>query len=193
MEIDRLRKELNELLDNVVDHSSRYSDNRPIPSLEISFVLKKINKMQETLTVLKYLLEQNEKTNKSLSKPRLVLPKMEDDDEDDDWDDDVEIEKVTEPIAEPKAEVKTSNTNSIEKMPIAKLVDAFSLNDRYLYANELFSKDMNAFNEAVKSLDSCGNLDEAKTFFSDAVAERQWDEENVHVISFFSLLERRFM
>ena len=47
MEIDEIRQELNDLLENVVDHSGRYTAERPIPSLEISFVLSKINKMQE--------------------------------------------------------------------------------------------------------------------------------------------------
>ena len=191
MEIERLRKELNELLENVVDHSSRYSENRPIPSLEISFVLKKINKMQETLTVLKYLLEQQELANKTSHKQRITFPKMEEDD--DDWDDDESVEEVVVSTEKEAAEKLEEKITDIEKLPIAKLVDAFSLNDRYLYANELFNKDMNAFNEAVKSIDGCTSFDDAQNLFNSLETEKEWDKENEHVIAFFALVERRFM
>ncbi len=205
MEIQRLRQELNELLENVVEHSQRYSDNRPIPSLEISFVLKKINKMQETLTILKYLAEDQEKKSRTNSKAKLALPKMEEIEDDDD-----EIEAVVEetlleievqpeeaePVVEIKEEVEIvveEKKGSIEKLPIKKLVDAFSLNDRYLFANELFSKDMTAFNESVKALDSCPTMEEAQKIIASLSNERQWDDENEHVTSFLSLIERRFM
>ncbi len=197
MEIERLRKELNELLENVVDHSQRYSENRPIPSLEISFVLSKINKMQEGLTILKYLLEQQELAHKSSSKKQVVFKKMED--EDDDWG---EEEGVIQPAIEPEPveenktiteeqELQVKPVANIEQIPINKLVDALTLNDRYLYANELFGKDMTAFNELVKVIDNSTSYEEAKAAI--AGLNKEWDEESEHVLSFFSLVERRFM
>lgn len=208
MEIDRLRKELNELLDNLADHSERYSGNRPIPSLEISFVLSKVNKMQEKLVVLRHLLEEQENSSKH-NKPKLILPKMDEDDEegfgieeekispevavgqDEKIEDEIEAtieSEGTDVVAPNEQETKTPN---IEQLPISKIIDAITLNDRYLYANELFQKDMNAFNELVKSIDDCSSFDEAKTLISNF--EKEWDEENEHVVSFFSLVERRFM
>ena len=47
MEIEQLRKELDHLLENVVDHSKDFTERRQIPSLEIGVVLAKINKMQD--------------------------------------------------------------------------------------------------------------------------------------------------
>ena len=64
MEIQEIRQELNQLLENIVDHSGRYNEERLIPSLEVNFVLSKINKMQEKLAVLKFLLEQQEMLGK---------------------------------------------------------------------------------------------------------------------------------
>ncbi len=57
MEIVQLRQEINDLLENVVEHSNSYTTKEHLSSLEVSFVLKKVSKAQEALTILKYLLE----------------------------------------------------------------------------------------------------------------------------------------
>lgn len=222
MEIERLRKELNELLENVVEHSQRYSESRPIPSLEISFVLSKINKMQERLTILKYLLEQQELAHMENSKKQVRFKKMEDDD-DNDWNDEIEEEQTTvelqkkivaevapgkkehieeeieatienegnEKIINTEPEKQTTPISNIEYLPIAKLFDSLTLNDRYLYANELFDKDMTAFNELVKSIDNCSTYKEAEKIINQY--EEKWDNDNEHVLSFLNLVERRFL
>ena len=176
MEIEHIRKELNELLENIQEHSNRYSDERPIPSLDISFIQKKINRLQEKMAVLKHLIERKENEFKQRKIPELetTVSAIESQEE-------IMIEEDEEKIEAPQL----STTKS---PPIAKLVDALTLNDRYLYANELFDKDMNAFNELVKSIDNCSSLDEALTLLFSKTLE----EENEHVISFQNLVERRF-
>lgn len=184
MEIEHIRKELNDLLENVVEHSSRYSDERPIPSLEISFVLSKINKMQESMSVLRYLLEEQEKASmqiKNVEKQALIV-------------EDTPTEKeespviIKEPIEYEDKQVSTL-AKEVEQFPIPKLIDALTLNDRYLYANELFDKDMNLFNELVKSIDNCSSINDAKTL----IFNLDWNDENEHVLSFTNLVERRFL
>lgn len=203
MEIDQLRQELNDLLDNVVEHSENYSGNRQIPSLEISYVLTKINKMQETLIVLKHLLKEEERENKRRSKAKREQETIDKDKvlieekvEIVEVEPIVETEKLVEPINEEApvqkvAEVK--KPNNIEQLPIAKLVDALSLNDRYLFANELFDKDMSAFNDTVKSIDESANFEAAKVILMENGNQREWDIENEHVLSFTNLVERRFL
>ena len=184
MEIERIRKELNELLENIVEHSNRYSDERPIPSLEISFTLTKVNKLQERMSVLRHLLEQKEnETKQSKNTEKEITAVVEEAPE-------IEVDvviKESEPTQEAPEE-KAPTSENLEAPSITKLVDALSLNDRYLYANELFNKDMNAFNELVKSIDNCNSLGEALAFFS----FNDLDEENEHVLSFQNLVERRF-
>jgi len=188
MEIEHIRKELNHLLDNVVEHSTRYSEERPIPSLEISFVLTKINKMQENLSVLRHLLEEQEKFSKearNAERDSVVIEKVQEKT--------VSVEEKTEnhepTIDVPQKEAVPSDiSDNLEQPPIPRLIDALTLNDRYLYANELFNKDMNAFNELVKSIDESSSLANAKELFSSL----SWDDENEHVISFNILVERRF-
>lgn len=192
MEIDKLRQELNDLLENIVEHSENYSKNRPIPSLEVSYVLSKVNKMQETLIVLKYLLKEEEINSKRKrdnynsghsSEEVIAAPAKEE----------VQVKQEVQATITPEAEPEESNKPSLEKLPIAKLVDAFTLNDRYLYANELFEKDMTAFNDCVKLLDACNTKEEADSQLAKIVAESDWDQENVHVLSFHELVERRFL
>ena len=208
MEIAELRQELNDLLENVVEHSQRYSGNRPIPSLEISFVFTKINKMQETLIILKYLLKEEEKQKKKASiasreeKPaNLVEEKI----EEVITQTEKVIEEIVEPIIEEKIEKKEEDSEieneateknngiTVDQLPIAKLADSFSLNDRYLFANELFDKDMSAFNETVKSIDVSADFEEAKAILLKQGTDRGWDLENENVLAFTNLVERRFL
>ncbi|MDF1673851.1 MAG: hypothetical protein P1U41_10105 [Vicingaceae bacterium] len=212
MEIEQLRKELNDLLDNVVDHSSNYSGNRQIPSLEISYVLTKINKMQETLIILKHLIKEEEKQIKKdkqqkrqlVQKQENVINEVEKETPEFNIQSEIVIEEkeVENSIQEKSEDVKdqiideqeiTTPITNIEQLPISKLVDAFSLNDRYLYANELFGKDMGAFNEVVKNLDSSNNFEEAKAILISIGSERNWDVEDENVLSFTNLVERRFL
>ena len=214
MEIEQLRKEINELLENVVEHSNNYSGNRQIPSLEISFVLSKINKMQEALIILKHLLNEQElelKRQKKIAPKEILIEKKEEYTEPTIV---VQEQKIEESILPKKEVVENQNheippktkaieistitekpkaKKDIEKLPISKIVDAFSLNDRYLYANELFDKNMSAFNELVKSIDNCTSYQEAEQLLTNTKNELDWDTDYIHVLSFYSLVERRFL
>jgi len=200
MEIEQLRKEINEILENVVEHSENYSGNRQIPSLEISFVLSKINKMQEYLIILKHLLQENERKIKQQKKLEKVQAKIIEEEifvepiiEKTAVIEKEFLEKVPEPIVETKQTENKSSNKNFEKLSIPKLMDALTLNDRYLYANELFNKNMNAFNELVKSIDNCNSFEEAKSLVTKMETQLEWDNENKHVLSFINLVERRFL
>jgi len=193
MEIEQLRQELNQLLENIVDHSDQYSAERPIPSLEVSFVLKKINKLKENLIVFKYLLEQQENLSKQFSNS--YNGAVEGSEEPNAENLEVEEEKPineesikVEPTTEPVFEEESPEKENLEQLSISKLSDGLTLNDRYLFANELFDKDMNAFNELVKAIDECSSLDGAIALYS----TKDWEIDNEHVVSFTNLVERRF-
>jgi len=192
MKIEQLRKELNHLLENVVEHSQGFSNGRSIPSLEISFVLAKITKMQESLIVLRYLLQEQERGFKK-EKQRVQQNIKIEIKQNEAIETEPSVQNIVEVVSESIQELKAKVPMSLEKLPIPKLMDALSLNDRYLYANELFNKDMAAFNELVKSIDNSNVLNEAKVLISTIESELNWDEENTHVISFLTLVERRFL
>lgn len=186
MEIEQIRQELNHLLDSVVEHSENYSNKRQIPSLEIGVVLAKINKMQENLAVLRYLLRDKERqlnSEQNKSKKEEASPI-------------IEQKREVEDVLTSDISVDTKDSTVVENLQqnsIHKLVDAFNLNDRYLYANELFNKDMNAFNELIKLIDNSSSIEDAQIFISKAKEKFSWDKENQLTLDFISLIERRFI
>ncbi|MBQ20353.1 MAG: hypothetical protein P1U44_02420 [Vicingaceae bacterium] len=217
MEVKKIRQELNELIKNIVEHSESFPANRPIPSLEVSAVISKVNKMQERLAVLKYLLEIHENQQKIIpsqestitQEEELVAPESA-----------VSEITITEQVAEPEAPViettevtqqeeqekieekativvenvktKQEVAQKLSRTPIKSLKEAFSLNDRYLYANELFDKNMEAFNNLIKTIDESSNINEAQEKLITAKNQYNWDEENNFYVEFNILVERRF-
>lgn len=219
MEVKKIRQELNEIIKNIVEHSESFPANRPIPSLEVSAVISKVNKMQERLAVLKYLLEVHENQQKVTSSQEQTPPQKEELVEPEST---VSETNLTEQITEPEAPVietpettpqeeqpqekmeekattvvENAKTNQeiaqkLSRTPIKSLKEAFSLNDRYLYANELFDKNMEAFNNLIKTIDESSNMSEAHEKLITAKTQYNWDEENNLYVEFSILIERRF-
>ncbi|MCB0408738.1 MAG: hypothetical protein KDD29_00865 [Flavobacteriales bacterium] len=213
MEIQQLRKEFNELLAKINQHSERFTCEDHLPSLEVSVLISKVQKLQEVAIVLKYSIEQKEENliqrrNLQSTKNEIVEEKLEEKVEavvEEEpvtiMEDKVELveeklqenEVVTE-MKEPVIEVaKNSVGDKFLQTPIASLKDAFSLNDRYLLANELFEKDMALFTNLIKNIDECNNLQEAMNIFEKTYSELSWDEENEYVQSLQNKVQRRFM
>jgi hypothetical protein len=219
MEIQELRKEFNQLLDKINQHSDRFTDKDYFPSLEASVMLSKINKLQELAAVLKFAIELNEEQashkrrnyqqeQRELKKEAIIEELIEAPEE-------VQIELIDEaikieeekeviPVQEAEEskkleakEVKENGQNSVSdkfsQTPIASLKDAFSLNDRYLFANELFNKDMTLFNEAIKTLDACENEVIAMGKLNEFGATYDWDLENEHLLMLQNKVQRRFL
>jgi formiminotetrahydrofolate cyclodeaminase len=196
MEIARIRKELTELLDNIIEHSNKYTDDRTIPSLEVGAILTKINRLQEKMAVLKHVLQVQEKEIKYKRQQEKMLDKqavtalLEAES--------IEVSTPKIPVVDedpielvPETVVAIEENKTVEKEvqpEVTKLMDSLTLNDRYLYANELFNKDMSAFNELVKTIDTCTSFDEVQKLF----VALDWEIDNEHVVSFISIVERRF-
>lgn len=203
MEIEQLHKELTHLLNNVADHTDGFSGDRQLQSLEVATVLVKINKIQEKLIILKHLIEideasaeQNSYVEKEIieEKPVDVASPLIDEDQTVLSNDDVKQEFFEKEIVEvkPVEEVVSSVVEQLQQAPIKSLVDTLTLNDRYLYANELFDKDMSAFNGLINKIENSNSIDAAQNLFNQVGAQYNWDVESDLVIKFMGLIERRF-
>jgi hypothetical protein len=201
MEIEQLRKEFNLVLANITEHSERFTGSDHLPALEVSVMMSKINKLQEIAAILKHTIHSKEEKRRSFNK---IEPTIVSETKKEVLVDETEliIEKSIEISVETKeitTEIKSSTTSKssisdkFSHSPIASLKDAFSLNDRYLFANELFKKDMALFNQTVASIDVCNNLIEAQELLNQAKTNFNWDAENERVISFYELVGRRFL
>jgi len=86
-----------------------------------------------------------------------------------------------------------SVVDQLQAQPIADLTTAIGLNERYLYANELFDGNMDEFREALKSLNAFDSLEEALSYFdSELKSNYNWSDGNELVSSLKLLVRRRF-
>lgn len=204
MEIEQLRKEFNQLLANINEHSERFTHHEHLPALEVSVMMSKIGKLLEVATILKHTVKELEDTKKLINrveeKVEVLIQNTPIEIKEE-----VQIEtpivevSQLEPIQQKVEKVESTTTekssigDKFSHSPITSLKDAFSLNDRYLFANELFKKDMSLFTETVKTIDACNNLISAQEILNQSKTNLSWDTENERVISFYQLVERRFL
>jgi len=79
--------------------------------------------------------------------------------------------------------------SSLKNGPVKDLTKEIKLNDRIWYINELFSKNANSYENAVNTVNSANNLDEALEYL---FSNFKWDQNRKSTISFLELVFRRF-
>lgn len=90
-------------------------------------------------------------------------------------------------------DVDTSLSGQMQKSAIPDLISAIGLNERYLYANDLFDGDMIKFKDAISTLNEFNSKEEALSYFQNTLAvENGWEKDNALAIALQSLVERRF-
>lgn len=97
-------------------------------------------------------------------------------------------------INEAFASADSSLSGLLQKQPIADLMSAIGLNERYLYANDLFEGDMQEFKNAIKMLNEFESGEEAKAFFDSGLRSTyNWEDDNTLAQALFNLVERRYL
>lgn len=88
----------------------------------------------------------------------------------------------------------TELSEKLSETPIADLTRALSINDRLLYMNELFGRDMKALEEALTMLNKLHNMDAAKGYLITLAEQYNWSEEEKTETaqSFIRLVKRRY-
>jgi hypothetical protein len=110
-----------------------------------------------------------------------------------------QIEKEVEQSGKPdlnehfSAERNQSLSDQLKKQPVTDLFTAIGLNERYLYANELFGGDIEEFRKVVRVLNDQDDWDRARQYFDQELRSSYgWDEENKLAEALYLLVERRF-
>lgn len=86
-----------------------------------------------------------------------------------------------------------SLSDQLKKQPIANLLTAIGLNERYLFANQLFSGDMAKFIDEIKKLNSFDSEQEALDYFDNKLSNKEsWKSSEDLVEAFRLLIQRRF-
>ncbi|MFK7933772.1 MAG: hypothetical protein AB8G22_09690 [Saprospiraceae bacterium] len=86
-------------------------------------------------------------------------------------------------------------SEKLSERPIRDLTKAFALNDKLLYANELFGKELVVFNESIRQLNGMQNFAEAKDFLSQLATKYKWTkgERSKVAKDFVKLVRRRYV
>ncbi|MGB3547804.1 MAG: hypothetical protein WBA17_12565 [Saprospiraceae bacterium] len=85
-------------------------------------------------------------------------------------------------------------SDRLANQPVSDLTRAMAINDRLLYANQLFAKDGQTLNTALSQLNQKGSFDNAKTMLADLAEQYDWmdDERRETAVAFIKLVRRRY-
>jgi len=88
----------------------------------------------------------------------------------------------------------TELSEKLSERPIQDLTKALAINDRLLYMNELFGRDLNALNDNLSRLNKMENMEEAKGLLGRLAQEYDWADEEREDIArdFIRLVRRRY-
>jgi hypothetical protein len=87
----------------------------------------------------------------------------------------------------------TSLGDSHGKSKIASLKTSVSLNQRFLFINNLFGGSQEVYQKSIEKLDGCSSLSEAQNMVVNEIAlNHNWDNKSAEAEEFYALLERKF-
>lgn len=88
----------------------------------------------------------------------------------------------------------TELSEKLGERPINDLTKALAINDRLLYMNELFGKDLNALNDTLSLLNKYGNMNDARGLLMNLAEQYNWTHEERQPVArdFIKLVRRRY-
>ncbi len=95
---------------------------------------------------------------------------------------------------ESRFEERTSLVDKVSKQKLNDIKRGIGINERFLFANELFAGDMSAFTRAVEELNHVDSETDANRLMNEDLASKyRWNQEDETVLAFKSLVSRRFV
>ncbi|MFT7614394.1 MAG: hypothetical protein ACI9J3_003376 [Parvicellaceae bacterium] len=114
----------------------------------------------------------------------------------------VEVKK-TKPKEEAKASLNDklaasseplSLADKLKKQPITNLASSIGMNQKFLFMNDLFQGERDAFHESISELDSFDSYLDADNYIKNNLVNKYgWDLENPSAVRFMELVERRHL
>ncbi len=87
-------------------------------------------------------------------------------------------------------------SQKLSERPISSLKSAWGVGDKFLIVNELFGKDISAFDDAIDKLNGMSSIDEARGYLEQNVIEKyNWTDVNKLSVSknFIKTIRRRYI
>jgi hypothetical protein len=83
----------------------------------------------------------------------------------------------------------------MQSKPVSNIKEAIGLNEKFLFINELFNGDINAYNESINQLNSCESIHQAFEMLNNLTSDYNWDgkRSGETIDKFANLVQRRYM
>ena len=87
-----------------------------------------------------------------------------------------------------------SLADKLKKQPITNLASSIGINQKFLFMNDLFQGERDAFHESIAHLDKFDSYLDADNYIkNNLVAKYGWDMENSSAVRFMEMVERRYL
>ena len=211
MDRNSIRKEIVALVSSIKDQSDILANEKVPSQLDLELFLHKVEKLYQKSIVFNHLslydgfLEMNEVsltpqpvpivkqqpiTNaeeqphlpeaavKQATDPAIELPLIQ--------------PKVSEPDRPAEPEQKKQTTAHVQKPSVSDLKSAIGINDKFLFANELFKGNMQEYSIAIQQLNTCDTFESAMLYFQSLQQLYNWDPKNESQKRLLELVDRRY-
>lgn len=83
----------------------------------------------------------------------------------------------------------------LQQKPVSNIKDAIGLNEKFLFINELFNGDLEAYNRSVNQLNTCPGIHEAFEMLNQLTLDYNWDGQRSSetIDKFANIVQRRYM
>ncbi len=170
--IAQLIKEINSFEANLND------DDNKIPDIELDLLLSHIRELYAQILQIKNT--ENTKTN--MEETPLPDPPV-------DGQTDEEADSVD--LNEKFSEEQEVLAQRLQNNPIDDLRSAIGVNDKALYVQELFNGDLSGYDDAVRFLNDCTELQQAEDFINELKVKHDWSEKQELAEGFINLVKRK--
>ncbi len=87
-----------------------------------------------------------------------------------------------------------SLADKFTKQPIVDLVSAIGINQKFLFMNDLFEGERDAFHQSIEKLNSFDSYLDADNYIKNNLVDKyNWDLESSSAVRFMELVERRYL
>ena len=171
---DEIEDKEEELVDELEENEKKVS----VSNWEISDKVEEVSDEEE--------LDEEELTDDISPKSKEIITNIDPDDEDEEDDEDSLNARFEDPTS--PASIAEAHENQVDSM-----MNAISLNQRFMFINELFDGDPEVFKESVDMVDECGSFDESvEKLVQNYARDYHWDMNSEEVKELLKIIFRRF-
>ena len=182
--LKQMRKDITKVIDDIKYHSDSLTPLERLPIIQLNVLLAKIHKLNDKVSVLLHLVEEASAEQKEITSDTSIEGDFSNGEES------KPMQAENPQAAENKESVDISE--KLKRMLTHDLNQAIGINEKFLYAHELFDADMDAFKKSIEELNKLEELSDAITYLQELQSTYSWDLNSEQVKSFQLLVEAKF-